>query len=421
MAHLLIQSTNPALSFVLFKNPATQKQHAAPFSKPYRKGVVRGWFGRDERSFALHFQDADNECSFATGRASEFEYLDQTRYASPYAPVAMIDTLLRSAVREQHPEDRPGYRNSVKVAAIRLSRHGAAFSVARHFSDFDIELTPMTGRLASLTISAERPLFEVLNLLLVFCILQSIADREIYVELTRESLAKYIRSLNAVRAPYFVRYMFSRDAINSFDDFRVLQPELQLPGAVMNFGDTQKHRFQAIKPFFPGGAHFVDIGCGEGSYVRGFASKYETVIAYEQDDELRVRTQRALAGKGIRNVDWRSEFIVEEAIPDGAHVLMTEVLEHMPLKQSASLLNHLAKQSAACMVFTVPNRLFNPNYAIEEGDFRHDDHDWEPDPTEFQQFMTENLPGWQLEFSGVGDSVASVTSSLMCVARRQVP
>lgn len=417
MAHIRITSDNPELSFVLFKNPATQLDSGKPFSKSLRKGEVFGWYAPDGRTFSMLFKDSPAECSFATGRAAEFEYLDQTRYASPYAPVAMLDTLLRNTVRERQPADLEGYLNTVEITSVRIAQRSVMLAMQRHFTAFELDITPLAGRLVNLKVSARRPLHEVLNLVMVFCLLQAIADPEIYVELSRDALMKYVRALNTVSAPYFVRYMFVRDAVGSFEDFRAILPALQVEGMVLNHGDTRKHRFNAIKPSLLGGTVLVDIGCGEGFYVRGLAPKYETVIAYEQSDELRERTRARVESKGVKNVEWRGMFGPGEALPEGAHVLMTEVLEHMPLEVSAEALRWLATQPVAKMVFTVPNREFNVHYGLLEEDMRHNDHDWEPTLAEFEAFMRENLPGWELVFTGIGDAVAGVSSSLMCEAR----
>ena len=67
------------------------------FQKPLRKGTAYGWFVNDNE-FRMTFVDSPTESSFNT--RGDYEYLDRTRYTSPYLPIAMITTLLNTAQKK---------------------------------------------------------------------------------------------------------------------------------------------------------------------------------------------------------------------------------------------------------------------------------------------------------------------------------
>lgn len=418
MALLDIYSANPEFSFVLEKNPATQAAANAPFSKSLRKGMVHGWFVQ-EGQFRLWFQDATNEVSFAW-QDTQYEYLDQTRYASPYAPLAMVSELLASALKTPSAKDTPA-ATKVVAQAMFLPRPGLATLFARHLENNGVRLAaePLAEKLYRVTIDTERGVRVALSVLAVFCLLEALADRNIYVDTNTAALQKYIRALNTIEAPYFMRYLFIRDAVESPEQFRVLAADLQLPGMVLNYGNTQAHRWAALRNYLAGGDCLVDIGAGEGYYERLAGPRYAAVVAYERDVELRTRTADKLAEKGVTHVQWEAEF-TDQPIPEGAHVLLTEVIEHQPMARSEALLAQLAASPAERVLITAPNKAFNAHYGLADDEMRHDDHHFEPDAEGFASLIRTAFEpaGWTLAISGIGDMVDGTPASWLAVASR---
>lgn len=417
MALLDLSCPNPQLSFILAKNPQTQRDKNAPFERPLRKGVVYGWYLPDGQTFRLWFKDADHEISFVTAGA-EFEYLDQTRYASPYAAASMVSELLGSALKVDNPDD-VGHPARLTVHAMLLPRPGLVGLFRRYLEakGITVEAEVLSGKLHRVHMASEHGVRSVLNTLLVFSLLQALADKALYVETVTPALQKYIRALNVIEAPYFMRYLFSRDAIQSYEQFRELAPALAQSGMRLNYGNTQQHRWDAIRAHLTGGHCLVDIGAGEGFYLQRLTPKYDRVIAYERDEALAEQTKEYLARKNVVDIEWHTEFS-QQPIPQGADILLTEVVEHQPLASSKALLEHLALSEAGRIVVTVPNREFNPHYGLEDA-MRHPDHHFEPDEPEFRELLTPFLDHWQVEVSGIGDQVTGVSASLMAIIRRK--
>src|SRR5574343_1561511 len=106
MAVLTIGSTNPNLSHILLKNPATQKESNAPFKRKIRKGTGYGWFSAEDGSqFRVWFKDAAGESSYATGSKAQFEYLDITRYNSPFLIINVLDEFFRVSYTKESEYD----------------------------------------------------------------------------------------------------------------------------------------------------------------------------------------------------------------------------------------------------------------------------------------------------------------------------
>lgn len=232
----------------------------------------------------------------------------------------------------------------------------------------------------------------------------------------------YANALVEANAPYFLRYLFLKTVARSPEDFAILSPVVAAADMCFQFGHTQRHRQTAIEPHLPGGALLVEVGCGPAYYLRRLSSRYTRLVGFEAAPTVKKEAHRVLQHHAILNAQVFGAFDERAYIPGGAHVLMTEVLEHMPRDVAEGLLRHLATQRAARMVFTVPNREFNQHYLLAAGEFRHPDHDWEPDQAEFEALMKRCLsPRWVLQFEPVGDRIAGISSGLLCLAMPRQP
>lgn len=229
--------------------------------------------------------------------------------------------------------------------------------------------------------------------------------------------------LNQAQAPYYPRYVLSRNLLSEPSRFERFQDELQSPGMHLNPGNSQDHRIRAIDPWLPKGHTLVDIGCGKATYLRTLAHRYKKAIGFDADPYSRALATQELQAQGLGHVKVFGPFEAQHYVPDFAHVLMTEVLEHMPLETARGLLGRLNGQNAERMVFTVPNRDFNLQYGLAPGDFRHWDHHWEPNAAEFEALMRDSFSAkrWTLQFAPVGDIVDGVSSGCLCVVKRSPP
>lgn len=255
-------------------------------------------------------------------------------------------------------------------------------------------------------------------------VLQLMRDLETVSELPANQVKEaefvaMLERLNEARAPYLIRYLLQSTSGISDDRFDAYRHSIQGPGMRLLAGHTQQHRYRAIERELLGGGTLVDIGCGKAYYLRRLAGRYQQAWGYEADPDVRRLGTLALNSHGVKGVKIHGAFTLDKWIPETAHVLVTEVLEHIPRADATAWLGHLGQQPAGRLVLTVPNQEFNQYYGLTDGT-RHPGHQWEPTFAEFQALVSENLgDGWDLRVVGIGDSVDGIFASTMCVATRR--
>ena len=236
--------------------------------------------------------------------------------------------------------------------------------------------------------------------------------------LTKKEAALICHRLNTHDAPYYPRYVVSSRLFAPLL-FQSLKERLATPGVTLYPGHSQQQRIDAITPFFPGGSTLVDIGCGKATYLRILAEHYFSVIGFEKDEATRKEAAYVLRRQRVAQAKLFTSFDTARQIPHGAHVLMTEVMEHMPKPAAQEILSHLGRSRAQLVVLTAPNRSFNKHYGLSPDKFRHWDHHWEPDETEFREVVQHSFgEQWECAFSGIGDAVDDVSATLLCSAKQ---
>lgn len=399
-----LYSENEKMSWVLQKNPETQKTTNTPFSKSLRKGTAYGWFVNDNE-FRMTFVDSPTESSFNT--RGDYEYLDRTRYTSPYLPIAMITTLLNTAMKKDSEYDigAPCYFECL----VELSAFNIAHRLAKMFNT-QIEIHEISRKNHLIKFHGTR-IKNLLNTVISFLIVQAIGDENIYVPIDDGSIMKYIDALNTIRAPYYPRYMLSMKAIRSPNLFESTREHLSDGRFKMNFGDTQNHRFTAISNVLQGHhtLKLVDVGCGEMYYSRRLCKTYGKVVAYDADTLLQDSNRIKNEHRKIENIEVKYAFGPDDAkeIDVDSDVLMTEVIEHMPKDVADTLLNSILEQKFNKFIVTAPNKEFNVFYGLADDEFRHPDHHYEPTSEEFYTWMNAlaKKHGKKVEILEIGDSV----------------
>ena len=113
-------------------------------------------------------------------------------------------------------------------------------------------------------------------------------------------IGKLCKLLDEAEAPYFVRYIVSRDILVAPECFAKWSKRVQGPGIELCYGGTQDQRFGAIEPYFTGeGSALDDVGCGKGFYLLRLASRYNRVIGFEAQGVERERAAKALAAAPV--------------------------------------------------------------------------------------------------------------------------
>lgn len=235
------------------------------------------------------------------------------------------------------------------------------------------------------------------------------------------ALREAAHSVVEADAPYLVRYIFVRDLLRDATAFEEISHLLEGRHFVLNWGGSHEHRMHAIEPYLDGGAWtLIDIGCGNGGYLERFAPRYAFAAGYEKVRHVRDAAIARMNRVGLDTVEFHREY-KGQRLPFDADVLITEVLEHMPVETAKALLRSVLEARPRRVVLTVPNRCFNVNYK-SDGAFRHEDHHWEPDPDEFRLFLLDAAKGMEvkIDLRGVGDFARRVPSTLMAVLEFEV-
>lgn len=433
MSVLTIGSKNPEFSWVISKNPATIRDSKEPYKKSIRKGLAYGWFPNDQQ-FRLWFKDNPLECSFAEGVNSEFEYLDRTRYASPYLPISLITNCLGTAFKENQEKDVEEPWSAFLTTTVEIRSESMLRHITEHFNGefgFDNGYSFSAVKLAGCAydVHIQGPsVHKLLNAAMVIFLMFCVSARGIYVNLKGDIVEKYISAINRIEAPYFIRYLFKRNVFSNRDTFLKNKKLLDTETIDLKHGDTLAQRKEAIFPHLAGGEQLVDIGCGGLNYTLPLHSEYGQVLAFEADEELREQMAGKLSGRQVENVT-----LVGAATPgsidecsivfNGADVLITEVLEHIPLREAKELIETVLKTNFRKLVITVPNKDFNVNYLLGPNEFRHDDHKWEMSNTDFYTWsfnLAKQLgDAGTYEIKGIGDMVNGVSTSTMVVITKK--
>lgn len=424
---MILKSTNPKFSWVTRKNPETQTSKNAPFKKSLRRGAIFGWFNEAQDEFRMFFKDSETECSFALN--GDFEYLDRTRYCSPYLPIAAINELLRSAQNEDCAEDVEGFENSfrclVELPEVRMAE--------RFARDFPVEVKmDMVGKqLCNLTFKTQKNIRFLLNAVITFLIVQAIRDENLYIPMDEAAILKYLEATNYIDAGYYFRHSLQLRCIRSPNIFKEVKEKLTQNGRFnINFSGTQQHRFDWVQKVLSEdrSACLHDVGCGELYYTRRLNKLYSHVWAWDADEEIRGHNvwfieNRIEAGR-VTSMGSYDPSVAERL--EESDVLMTEVLEHMDQADAKQLLKETMEKGARRVVITVPNQKFNRFYGIPPGEFRHDDHKYEPNPWEFYSMVKEcMIEGYEEPiFFPVGDEAPDEThqmipASMGCIIKKK--
>lgn len=429
-----LTSDNPRFSFAISKNPATILESGKPFSRDLRKGKVYGWFPQAKvedgaitgtQVFRLWFKDHPSESSFAGGVLENFEYLDKTRYSSPYLPIMMIQTALSTAQKSRQDDDGEYFTTAEWTmyapdlrALDNFCKHytGRAGIVVSNIADKYVRVSLTAGSV-----------FETLNLAIALCVMQAMRDESVYLRLDEAGLEKYLNALNNAEAPYYLRYLFASRAINNRGTFDKLRDQIRGREMTMFFGDTRQQRFDAIsaelRKLTTNDATLVDLGCGELWYAARLAKVYGQVIAVDADEELSKVNERKILHKKMENVTAvqadATLFMVEATQSDlleDCDVLITEALEHMPEDTADALLRTVLASGARRVIATVPNKGFNDNYGLGD-DFRHPDHFYEPTFEEWSDYCYTLAAefGVTADVRPIGDVVGDQSVTTMCV------
>lgn len=417
MAIIQISTQDPNLGYIIRKNPASGMQ-----LKSIRQGTAFGWYSKNNTAFNIMFKDADNAVSFGD---QEFEYLNTSRYNSPVFVLNAISEFFSSTVKEQIEMDVNGIEKSFYINMINVRSIFQLHNFEKHFPEFEIEYNPYVSKSYDITIKTTKSfhqLFNYVNLLMMFIALTS----DEYIQLDQSSIEKYLNSIERLDAPFFIRYLFSRNLFRSKNQFEKYKNRLQdtklYQSINMDYGDTSMQRRNNIRKQLTFDKHILDVGCGEGFYAIPFSMNLKDDNMYHAidiDEELTDKVMSKASRKDINNIAIYNHIddFLKSYNGDVVDVILTEVIEHMPIEESKKLIQIIMdKVNFDKFIVTVPNKEFNQFYLIDEDSFRHTDHDWEPTKEEFNQFIKSEIPSdFKINFVNIGDTVNEISTSIGCV------
>ncbi|VBB18828.1 methyltransferase domain [Yasminevirus sp. GU-2018] len=447
MGFTVVESSNEKLSFVIKKNPAT-----APHIKPVRKGYCIGWFfdkktpDSNTTRYVTRFVDVGENVSFPKNRDDDYDYLPYMQYCAPALMTVVVKEMFSTVLNQGAPEDTVS-ACSFEQAVVKLSNRAVKLleKLNTFVKNYEIKITQskvgdrcigMYNFKVSSNQSTISDLLKYVYLLgnVLNCMTFGFSEKPI-----DSSLDKIVKIINEINLPYYIRYTIKTHMIGKKEFLRVKSAlEGDDKKIVMMQGNTQSQRFDFISKNvlnFCASAqknrHIVDIGCGEGYYVKGILellkSKKQSVVYHAHDIEstemdkidMLIKTDDDYANV----IAYRSFDDLVDALnklsPDAEiMIIFSEVIEHIPCAEVTNyvvdLINRIKFRK---MIVTTPQAEFNVHYLLNPGEFRHLDHKQEFTKAQFTEIMTDILTksvkirDLDMEYTEIGDVVDGVSMS----------
>lgn len=416
MAILDIKTENKDISWIIKKNPETQKSTNMPFQRNLRKGEVLSWYINDSY-FRTYFREKSAESSFY--KDLDNNYLNQSAYNCPYTYCSMINENFSACLKEAHEKDIECF-NEIILQSIFISNSNIVKLFEKHFELIHIEENKIEHKVSTLKFSGHVTLNYLMKVVQILTLILSIEDKNVYIEVNESLAKKYAQYLVDIDAPYFIVYLFNSRLINDLHVFTSIKELFNQKKWELFYGNTQKQRYDQIKKFMSGGKLLNDIGCGELYYSRYFKDSYAEIFAWDAEKAIQERNQKYLNKKGITNISLKDEFTVENMTSDNeTDLLITEMLEHVPKNKAIEFLQGIKQKSFRKLVVTVPNKDFNSFYKLGDN-FRHNDHCWEPSYDEALDMMQSIFNDKLKVVKKIGDRIGDISVSTLFVVENNV-
>lgn len=419
MAIVQIRSANPQLSFLIKKNPGSGMMLRA-----VRKGTAYGWYS-DNETYNVYFKDADNEISYKQNADEHFEYLNVSRYNSPLFALNAINEFFYAPLKTRDERDTEGYRHSFFINMVHIERERYIEFFQKHMKNFTFTVEHQAHKSYSLAIGTEKSLYHLLHAASVVCLFLSMFGNE-YFDISDSILDKYIKSVNVIDAPFYIRSLFVHNFLSSRDRFQKYKAELENTGRYsiqFAYGGTAFQRRSYIGGALAFDKAILDVGCGEGFYAIPFAGKIESsYYAIDINEELLEKVKRKAEAKELDNLitfGSLSEFL-DSYNGEQVDVILTEVIEHMSEEEAKELIRQILRHvDFGRFIITTPNADFNPFYELSH--FRHEDHKWEMGEAAFREWVREVIedPKLQPDFIAVGDCVDNIRTTQGVILKRE--
>jgi SAM-dependent methyltransferase len=413
MGFFVISSQNPKLGYVIFKNPQT-----GMIMREIRAGISYGWYS-DESTYAVRFIDVPPNVSFKRHYNDEYDYLPSMQYMSPLLMNTIIQEYFNSTINKTL-EDDIVCQNSVEIPTLYLSCKCKKFidKLNQYITEIEIKYTPIENSTVAHHVVIEGN--TTLQKLLQYCyllgvILNSMISRRFIEQSTIDKIVGIIVNMNM---PYYIRYMI-KNYITSQSQFKLVKNKLSIsPNHTMTLcgGNTQDQRYDFIENQINYDTHIIDLGCGEGFYVKKLIQKLNPKMKYFAFDIDSTEVEKVKEYKAENNItnlytfDQYSDLFNKVKQTTGNFtILLTEVIEHIDTdKVNDFLIKVLQDFAFDKIIITTPDVDFNKNYKMTK-QYRHDDHRYEYTKLEFTKLIavcvSQSNLSLEQTFYQVGDIV----------------
>ena len=159
----------------------------------------------------------------------------------------------------------------------------------------------------------------------------------------------------------------------------------------------------------------VDLGCGEGHYLRALLADptITEVVGVDVSARALARAERRLNLDRLSDhqrarITLRQSSVTyrDDQLAGFDAILLIEVVEHLEPDRIASLeAGVFGAARPGHVIVTTPNRDYNPVYGLADGDLRHPDHRFEWTRAEFAAWAdgVASRYGYRVEFRPVGE------------------
>jgi len=410
MAYLQVGSTNPNFSFILKKNPAV-----GALVRSLKAGTLFGYYSKGASNFNCYFKDADWEVSYKHFRDESFEYVNPSQYNAPEFVLDCISEFFSHIIKKNDEFDKEGFDNFVIVNMISIKpKYLDIFS--KYFSHVQIESTEICPSNYRLKFSTKGTLKELFSFVQLFAIFNVLKGRH----LDEAEIQKYISQMINIKAPYFIKYVFKVNVLNSGKLFKQHKAALEANSfekIELAYGYASLQRIQAVERLLDFNNDIVDLGCGEGNFAKALLSKVAVDKSYwavdinpELLDVVRKRV------KNDEKVKYSTFFLGTES--ESFDMICSEVIEHMEKHDAGVFIRDtllLGADRLKKLIITTPNKDFNQFYFFDDEEVRHEDHHFEMTKAEFEEWIPKVVGGRKYEIFEIGDKVNDVCCTLGAV------
>jgi 2-polyprenyl-3-methyl-5-hydroxy-6-metoxy-1,4-benzoquinol methylase len=424
MAFIQFKSNNPNFSFILMKNPETGLT-----LRRYRQGTFFGYYSKnDNNTYNVYFRDGDDELSFKKSQDEQFEHNDYRRYNSPMFIQGVVNDFFRQHTNGELMEnDKVGYKNEIIINQFYMFNPKYLELIIKYFKDFNIIYELLNKNNYKINISTETKTFrECVNLIYTISMFYHCIDKDVWIE--ESEIERYVRILNNIDAPYFLKYVVKYRVIKSNKKFLAVKNDLEKNNHnqlfEIHYGDTGYQRAEFIKEELSNSTNeILDIGCNDMrnygmSLVKKLSKDNVFYHAVDIDSEVLEKVNKKAENNGYTNlITYNSldEYLNIES-KEPINIIMSEVFEHVTLDEDTQIItNCLDKLNVSKMIITTPDKRFNSNYLFEDDDKRLDEHIFEMTKEEFQNYfnnlMVKYSDKYIYEFKQIGDKVNNISAS----------